>query len=175
MGWTETAAIRWRTRLAVSITPRVSISRGPLSTSGSRMGRSARRSSGTRFSSCARRRSEERHSATIETQACRTPISFHDVYIAAPCGKATLNSWGSKHNLFASGATERVNHRDARAAGELGPDHPPRTRTDTCPNICSRRQGQAAWRDKVGFCVGARRERISGGDRRFQSVQFLGG
>jgi hypothetical protein len=38
----------------------------------------------------------------------RTPIGFHDAYIAAPSQKAALEAWGSETNLFASGAAERV-------------------------------------------------------------------
>ena len=38
----------------------------------------------------------------------RTPIGFHDAYIAAPSQKAALEAWGSDSNLFASGAAERV-------------------------------------------------------------------
>lgn len=38
----------------------------------------------------------------------RTPIGFHDAYIAAPSQKAALEAWGSDKNLFSSGAAERV-------------------------------------------------------------------
>lgn len=38
----------------------------------------------------------------------RTPIGFHDAYVAAPSQKAALDAWGSENNLFASGAAERV-------------------------------------------------------------------
>lgn len=38
----------------------------------------------------------------------RTPIGFHDAYVAAPSQKAALEAWGSDTNLFASGAAERV-------------------------------------------------------------------
>ncbi|ALR20983.1 hypothetical protein [Sphingobium baderi] len=38
----------------------------------------------------------------------RTPIGFHDAYVAAPSQKAALDAWGSDTNLFASGAAEQV-------------------------------------------------------------------
>jgi len=38
----------------------------------------------------------------------RTPIGFHDAYVAAPSQKAALEAWGSESNLFAQGAAEQV-------------------------------------------------------------------
>jgi hypothetical protein len=38
----------------------------------------------------------------------RTPIGFHDAYIAAPSRKAALEAWGSDHDLFARGGAEQV-------------------------------------------------------------------
>jgi len=38
----------------------------------------------------------------------RTPIGFHDAYVAAPSQKAALEAWGSDHNLFARGEAELV-------------------------------------------------------------------
>ncbi len=38
----------------------------------------------------------------------RTPIGFHDAYVAAPSQKAALEAWGSDKDLFASGAAERI-------------------------------------------------------------------
>ncbi|MBN8849996.1 MULTISPECIES: hypothetical protein [unclassified Sphingomonas] len=38
----------------------------------------------------------------------RTPIGFHDAYVAAPSQKAALEAWGSDKNLFAAGAAEQV-------------------------------------------------------------------
>jgi len=38
----------------------------------------------------------------------RTPIGFHDAYIAAPSQKAALEAWGSDKDLFSSGAAERI-------------------------------------------------------------------
>ena len=38
----------------------------------------------------------------------RTPIGFHDAYVAAPSQKAALEAWGSDSNLFAAGAAEQV-------------------------------------------------------------------
>ena len=38
----------------------------------------------------------------------RTPIGFHDAYVAAPSMKAALAAWGASTNLFAAGAAEVV-------------------------------------------------------------------
>jgi hypothetical protein len=38
----------------------------------------------------------------------RTPIGFHDAYVAAASQKAALAAWGSDHNLFARGEAELV-------------------------------------------------------------------
>lgn len=38
----------------------------------------------------------------------RTPIGFHDAYVAAPSQKAALEAWGSDRNLFAADGAERV-------------------------------------------------------------------
>ena len=38
----------------------------------------------------------------------RTPIGFHDAYVAAPSQKAALEAWGAGTNLFAAGAAELV-------------------------------------------------------------------
>jgi hypothetical protein len=38
----------------------------------------------------------------------RTPIGFHDAYIAASSQKAALQAWGSDANLFARGVAEIV-------------------------------------------------------------------
>lgn len=38
----------------------------------------------------------------------RTPIGFHDAYVAAPSQKAALAAWGTTHNLFARGVAEIV-------------------------------------------------------------------
>lgn len=38
----------------------------------------------------------------------RTPIGFHDAYVAAPTQKAALEAWGSERDLFARGIAERV-------------------------------------------------------------------
>ena len=41
----------------------------------------------------------------------RTPIGFHDAYVAAPSMKAALEAWGSTTNLFSQGAAEQVTDR----------------------------------------------------------------
>jgi hypothetical protein len=38
----------------------------------------------------------------------RTPIGFHDAYVAAPSMKAALEAWGASANLFARGTAEQV-------------------------------------------------------------------
>jgi hypothetical protein len=38
----------------------------------------------------------------------RTPIGFHDAYVAAPSRKAALAAWGADNDLFASGSAELV-------------------------------------------------------------------
>lgn len=38
----------------------------------------------------------------------RTPIGFHDAYVAAPSRKAALAGWGADKDLFARGAAEEV-------------------------------------------------------------------
>jgi len=39
----------------------------------------------------------------------RTPIGFHDAYVAAPSQKAALEAWGADGNLFTQGIAEEVN------------------------------------------------------------------
>jgi hypothetical protein len=38
----------------------------------------------------------------------RTPIGFHDAYVAAPSRAAALRAWGAERDLFARGAAEEV-------------------------------------------------------------------
>ncbi|WP_296611568.1 hypothetical protein [Sphingomonas sp.] len=38
----------------------------------------------------------------------RTPIGFHDAYVAAPSMKAALRAWGTTKDLFSRGAAEVV-------------------------------------------------------------------
>lgn len=38
----------------------------------------------------------------------RTPIGFHDAYVAAPSQKTALEAWGADANLFARGVAELV-------------------------------------------------------------------
>jgi hypothetical protein len=42
----------------------------------------------------------------------RTPIGFHDAYVAAPSMKAALSAWGADSNLFAQGIAEAVTDPD---------------------------------------------------------------
>ena len=39
----------------------------------------------------------------------RTPIGFHDAYVAVPSQKAALEAWGTESNIFAQGIAEQVN------------------------------------------------------------------
>lgn len=45
----------------------------------------------------------------------RTPIGFHDAYIAASSRKAALEAWGASKDLFASGSAELVTDPDLTA------------------------------------------------------------
>lgn len=38
----------------------------------------------------------------------RTPIGFHDAYVAAPSRRAALEAWGADANIFAQGIAEQV-------------------------------------------------------------------
>ena len=42
----------------------------------------------------------------------RTPIGFHDAFVAAPSRKAALEAWGADANLFAQGMAEQVDDPD---------------------------------------------------------------
>jgi hypothetical protein len=42
----------------------------------------------------------------------RTPIGFHDAFVAAPSQKAALEAWGADSNLFAQGVAEQVSDPD---------------------------------------------------------------
>ena len=46
----------------------------------------------------------------------RTPIGFHDAYVAAPSQKAALEAWGADSNLFAQGVAEVVTDPDLTEA-----------------------------------------------------------
>lgn len=46
----------------------------------------------------------------------RTPIGFHDAYVAAPSQKAALEVWGTDSNLFARGTAEQVTDPKLTAA-----------------------------------------------------------
>ena len=49
---------------------------------------------------------------TQKLKVFRTPIGFHDAYVAAPSQKAALEAWGTDTNLFARGAAEQVTDPD---------------------------------------------------------------
>ena len=46
----------------------------------------------------------------------RTPIGFHDAYVATPTKKAALEAWGTETNLFARGTAEEVTDPKLTAA-----------------------------------------------------------
>ena len=46
----------------------------------------------------------------------RTPIGFHDAYVAAPSKKAALRAWGSEKDLFARGSAELVTDEELSKA-----------------------------------------------------------
>jgi hypothetical protein len=46
----------------------------------------------------------------------RTPIGFHDAYVAAPSRKAALEAWGSDTDLFSAGIAEEVTELSGKAA-----------------------------------------------------------
>ncbi|MBY8823476.1 hypothetical protein [Sphingomonas colocasiae] len=52
----------------------------------------------------------------VKLKVFRTPIGFHDAYVAAPSQKAALAAWGADADLFARGVAERVS--DPRLAAE---------------------------------------------------------
>lgn len=51
----------------------------------------------------------------------RTPIGFHDAYVAAPSQKAALKAWGASADLFARGAAEVVSDAALTAAPLAAP------------------------------------------------------
>lgn len=51
----------------------------------------------------------------------RTPIGFHDAYVAAPSQKAALDAWGASANLFARGVAEVVTDPKLTAAPLASP------------------------------------------------------
>ena len=44
----------------------------------------------------------------VSLKVYRTPIGFHDAYVAASSQKAALKAWGSAHDLFGTGEAELV-------------------------------------------------------------------
>jgi hypothetical protein len=46
--------------------------------------------------------------APKQLKVFRTPIGFHDAYVAAPSQKAAMEAWGSDKDLFSRGEAERV-------------------------------------------------------------------
>src|SRR6478609_9516322 len=52
--------------------------------------------------------SHKRSEMPRKLKVFRTPIGFHDAYVAAPSRKAALEAWGSGADLFARGGAEEV-------------------------------------------------------------------
>ncbi len=48
----------------------------------------------------------------------RTPIGFHDAYVAAPSRKAALEAWGAGTDLFSAGIAEQVS--PSASSGQAG-------------------------------------------------------
>src|SRR5215218_8199225 len=46
----------------------------------------------------------------------RTPIGFHDAFVAAPSRKAALEAWGSATDLFSAEIAEEVKALDGKGA-----------------------------------------------------------
>jgi hypothetical protein len=46
----------------------------------------------------------------------RTPIGFHDAFVAAPSRKAALDAWGAGTDLFSAGIAEEVKGLSSKAA-----------------------------------------------------------
>jgi len=59
--------------------------------------------------------------AVPKLKVYRTPIGFHDAYVAAPSQKAALAAWGSDKDLFARGAAELVTDPALTAAPLAAP------------------------------------------------------
>jgi len=51
----------------------------------------------------------------------KTPIGFHDAYVAAPSRKAALEAWGSGTDLFSAGIAEEVQDPKAMKAALARP------------------------------------------------------
>ena len=49
----------------------------------------------------------------------KTPIGFHDAYVAAPSRAAALRAWGAGTDLFSAGIAEEVNEKTAAAKAVL--------------------------------------------------------
>ncbi len=49
----------------------------------------------------------------------KTPIGFHDAYVAAPSRKAALEAWGAGTDLFSAGIAELVTVEDEAAKAAL--------------------------------------------------------
>jgi hypothetical protein len=85
---------------------------------------------------------------TAKLKVYRTPIGFHDAYVAAPSQKAALEAWGSDSNLFTQKVAEivtdpalteeplahpgvvvkRLRGTEAEQLAALGPDTPRKAR-----------------------------------------------
>ena len=54
----------------------------------------------------------------LRLKVFRTPIGFHDAYVAAPSRKAALEAWGAGTDLFSAKIAEEVTDHSGEAAKE---------------------------------------------------------
>lgn len=88
----------------------------------------------------------------------RTPIGFHDAYVAAPSRKAALEAWGATTDLFSAEIAEQVTDpemmkealarpgeiiRRKRGSGDIEPTSPA-TRKSSAARSMARRPSRAA-------------------------------
>lgn len=56
---------------------------------------------------------------TQKLKVFRTPIGFHDAFVAAPSRAAALRAWGASTDLFSAGIAEPVTNQGAGAKAAL--------------------------------------------------------
>lgn len=62
--------------------------------------------------------SSPRRRVSRRLKVFKTPIGFHDAYVAAPSRKAALEAWGAGTDLFSAGISEEVKDLDGGPAQE---------------------------------------------------------
>lgn len=93
----------------------------------------------------------------------RTPIGFHDAYVAAPSQKAALEAWGADSNLFASGSAERVEDPELAREPLAKPGQVIRRLRGTLAEHIAALPEKAAPDDKRAASAGARRDQTARG------------